>query len=265
VSRGSLADQVVVVSGVGPGLGRALAVAFADAGATLVLAARDEARLRTIAFDVAPHTHDGLAVTWLAADITQPDDRARLVAYAREEWGGIDVLVNNAFAMGPMEPALELGDDDWRGAFEVNLVGTVGLSVEVARVMIERGGGAIVMINSQAARRGAPRRGPYAASKAALLAATQVLASEWGPHGVRVNSVVPGQIWGESLAGYYDEIAARRGTSREEVVAGVVRDIPLRRIPSAEEIAAAAVFLASDAASAITGQALDVNAGNWFD
>jgi NAD(P)-dependent dehydrogenase (short-subunit alcohol dehydrogenase family) len=265
VSHGPLADRVAVVSGVGPGLGRALAVAFADAGATLVLAARDEARVRTVAADVAArHVGRGTGVTAVAADITSADDRARLVAHARDEWGGIDVLVNNAFAMGPMSPAFELSDDDWRGPLEVNLVGTVALSVEVARGMIERGGGAIVMINSQAARRGAPRRGPYAASKAALLAAAQVLASEWGPHGVRVNSVVPGQIWGDALEGYYEQIAARRGTSSDEVVAGVVQDIPLRRIPSADEIAAAAVFLASDAASAITGQALDVNAGNWF-
>jgi NAD(P)-dependent dehydrogenase (short-subunit alcohol dehydrogenase family) len=261
MASGPLADHVAIVSGVGPGLGRAVARGLADAGATLVLAARDEARVQAIASEVATR---GVGVTAVVADIARADDRARLVAHAIDEWGAVDVLVNNAFAMGPMAPVVDITDDDWRAVLEVNVVGTIALSVEVARGMMERGRGSIVMVNSQAARRGAPRRGPYAASKAALLAAAQVLASEWGPHGVRVNSVVPGQIWGESLEGHYAGIAARRGTSVEEVVAGVVREIPLRRIPSAEEIAAAVVFLAGDGASAITGQALDVNAGNWF-
>ncbi len=253
--------RVAIVSGVGPGLGRAIALGLADAGARVVLAARSDASIDPVMEELAARGADAVAVK---ADITVPADRARIVARAIEEWGALGVLVNNAFSMGPMAPATDITDDEWRAVLEVNVIGTVGLSVEAARWMGEHGGGAIVMVNSQAARRGAARRGPYAASKAALLAAAKVLATELGPQGIRVNSVVPGQIWGDALAGHYAGIAERRGVPVDEVVQGVVRDIPLRRIPSAEEIAAAVVFLASDAASAITGQALDVNAGNWF-
>ena len=250
-----------MVSGVGPGLGRAIALGLADAGARVVLAARSDASLDPVMEELAASGVDAISVK---ADITVADDRSRIVARAIEEWGALDVLVNNAFSMGPMARATEITDDEWRAVLEVNVIGTVGLSVEAARWMSEHGGGAIVMVNSQAARRGAARRGPYAASKAALLVAANVLATELGPQGIRVNSVVPGQIWGDALESHYAGIAERRGTTVDEVMQGVVRDIPLRRIPSAEEIAAAVVFLASDAASAITGQSLDVNAGNWF-
>jgi NAD(P)-dependent dehydrogenase (short-subunit alcohol dehydrogenase family) len=253
--------RVAIVSGVGPGLGRAIALALADAGARVVLAARSDASIDPVLGELAARGADAIAVK---ADITVPEDRARIVAGAIDEWGALDVLVNNAFSMGPMAPAVDVTDDEWREVLEVNVIGTVGLSVEAARWMGEHGGGSIVMVNSQAARRGAARRGPYAASKAALLSAAQVLATELGPSGIRVNSVVPGQIWGDALEAHYEGIAARRGVPVDDVITGVVRDIPLRRIPGADEIAAAVVFLAGDAASAITGQALDVNAGNWF-
>ena len=253
--------RVAIVSGVGPGLGRAIALALAETGTNVVLVARDAARLEAVAAEVRAQAAEAITVT---GDITVAADRTRIVEHAVAEWGRLDVLVNNAFALGPMATALDITDDDWRAVLEVNLIGTVAMSVEAARWMAEHGGGSIVMVNSQAARRGAARRGPYAASKAGLLAAAQVLASELGPSGIRVNSVVPGQIWGDALEGHYEGIAARRGSTLDDVVSGVVRDIPLRRIPHAEEIAAAVVFLASDAASAITGQALDVNAGNWF-
>jgi NAD(P)-dependent dehydrogenase (short-subunit alcohol dehydrogenase family) len=253
--------RVAVVSGVGPGLGRSVALAFADAGAQVVLAARDANRLEAVAADVRAR---GATAVCVPTDITDASQRERLVRRAVDELGRLDALVNNAFTMGPMAKAIDLTVDDWRAAIEINLVATVALSLEAARWMIDHGGGAIVMVNSQAARRGAPRRGPYAASKAALLSAAQVLASELGPEGVRVNSVVPGQIWADSLEQHYASIAARRGTSVEDVVNRVVADIPLRRIARPEEVADAVVYLASDRASAITGQALDVNAGNWF-
>ena len=188
------------MSGVGPGLGRAIALGLADAGARVVLAARSDASIDPVMEELAARGADAIAVK---ADITVPADRARIVARAIEEWGALDVLVNNAFSMGPMAPATDITDDEWRAVLEVNVIGTVGLSVEAARWMGEHGGGAIVMVNSQAARRGAARRGPYAASKAALLAAAKVLATELGPQGIRVNSVVPGQIWGDALEGHY--------------------------------------------------------------
>ena len=253
--------RIAIVSGIGPGLGRSIALGLARDGATVVLAARNHARLDEVAAEVREIGGEALSVV---TDLTVGGDRARLVERTVEEYGRIDVLVNNGFSMGPMTPMLETGVEPWREAFEVNVFGTIDLTLAAVRVMQSQGGGAIVMINSQAIRRTAPRRGAYAASKSALLAATNVLANEVGPLGIRINTVVPGQIWADQLRSFYEEVAQRRGVDVEKVVEGVSRDMALRRIPTADEIADAVVYLASDRASAITGQSLDVNGGNWF-
>jgi NAD(P)-dependent dehydrogenase (short-subunit alcohol dehydrogenase family) len=253
--------RIAIVSGIGPGLGRSIALGLARDGATVVLAARNSDRLDAVADEVRAIGGEALVVI---TDLSAAADRARLIERTVDAYGRIDVLVNNAFSMGPMTSMLETGVEPWREAFEVNVFGTIDLTLAAVRVMQGQGGGAIVMINSQAIRRTAPRRGAYAASKSALLAATNVLANEVGPMGIRVNSVVPGQIWADQLRTFYEGVAARRGVELQSVVDGVAHDMALRRIPLADEIADAVVYLASDRASAITGQALDVNGGNWF-
>ncbi len=257
----SVAERVAIVSGIGPGLGRSIALGLARDGAAVVLAARSTAVLDTVAAEV--HAIGGLALA-VPTDLVDAEARHRLIDRTVEEFGRIDVLINNAFAMGPMEPMMATGVEPWRVAFETNVFATMDLTLAAVRVMQQQGGGAIVMINSQAIRRTAPRRGAYAASKSALLAATNVLANEVGAQGIRINTVVPGQIWGDQLQSFYEDVAQRRGVELQTVVDGVARDMALRRIPTADEIAQAVVFLASDRASAITGQALDVNGGNWF-
>ena len=259
---GLLAGKRAVISGVGPGLGRALALLFAAEGASTVLAARHPDVLDAIAEEVRAGGGEALCVT---ADITVPADCDRLVAASTEALGGIDVLVNNAFATGPRELLADIDMEEWRLPLEVNLIATMRLSLAVAAQMAAAGGGSIVMVGTQAMRRSEPRRGPYAASKAALLSASRTLAAEWGPSGVRVNSVVPGHIWGPSLEAFFVTLAERRGTTPEEVHAGVARTLPLRRLPTAGQVAEAAAFFASERAAAITGQSLDVNGGNWFD
>lgn len=254
-------QRIAIVSGIGPGLGRSIALGLARDGATVVLAARNQARLEAVAAEVEAIGGDALCVP---TDLMVAGDRSHLIERTVAEYGRIDVLVNNAFSMGPMTPMLETGVEPWREAFEVNVFGTVDLTLGVVRVMQSHGGGSIVMINSQAIRRTAPRRGAYASSKSALLAATNVLANEVGPSGIRINTVVPGQIWADQLKTFYEDVAQRRGVDVQTVVDGVSRDMALRRIPTADEIAEAVVYLASDRASAITGQALDVNGGNWF-
>lgn len=256
-----VSQRIAIVSGIGPGLGRSIALGLARDGATVVLAARNGDRLDEVAAEV--HAMGGEALP-VATDLTAAADRTRLIERTVDAYGRIDVLVNNAFAMGPMTPMLETGVEAWREAFEVNVFATMDLTLGVVRVMQGQGGGAIVMISSQAIRRTAQRRGAYAASKSALLAATNVLANEVGPMGIRLNSVVPGQIWADQLRTFYEEVASRRGVDVQSVVDGVARDMALRRIPLAAEIADAVVYLASERASAITGQALDVNGGNWF-
>jgi NAD(P)-dependent dehydrogenase (short-subunit alcohol dehydrogenase family) len=154
--------------------------------------------------------------------------------------------------------------DDWRKIFDVNVFGSVRLSQAVVPYMKAQGGGSIVMISSMSMRIVEPRFGGYAASKAALMTAAQTMAKELGAHQIRVNSVVPGYIWGPSLEGYFKHLAAEQRTTPEAVYAEIASRTALNHIPTSEEIAGAVVFFASDLSRAVTGQALDVNCGHFF-
>jgi NAD(P)-dependent dehydrogenase (short-subunit alcohol dehydrogenase family) len=257
-----LDGKVAVVSGIGPGLGRDIALLFAREGAVVVLAARSADVLNAVAKEVSDAGGQAICVT---TDITDPSQCDRLLHAALNEGGGLDVLVNNAFAFGPRELMKDIAMDDWRPVFEVNVLGTMQLSIRAADVMAGRGGGSIVMINSQAMRRSEARRGAYASSKAALLAAARTLASEAGRSNVRVNTVVPGHIWGPPLEEHFKGVAARRGVEPDDVYKEASHAMALRRIATGDEVAQAALFFASDRSSGITGQSLDVNAGNWYE
>jgi NAD(P)-dependent dehydrogenase (short-subunit alcohol dehydrogenase family) len=256
-----LQDRVAIVSGIGPGMGRDIALALAREGARLALAARTESKLAEVLDEVKAAGGRAIAVP---TDITRPEDCRRLVERTRAEYGRIDVLVNNAFAMGGFRELSEATADDFRAPFEVNVVGSMQLTREVLPAMREAGGGSIVMINSMIVRDVLPRMGTYGASKAALLAATQGLAREVGRHGIRVNSVVPGYIWGPSLQAYFAHQAKQRGVDPQVVYDETAAQTALSHIPTSAEIADAVVFFASDLARVITGQSLDVNGGHVF-
>jgi NAD(P)-dependent dehydrogenase (short-subunit alcohol dehydrogenase family) len=256
-----LEGRIAIVSGIGPGLGRDAALALAREGADLALGARSAERLESVAKEV---TALGRRVLALPTDITRQDDCRRLVERTREAFGGIDVLVNNAFHPGTYVPIEKAQLEAWREPFEVNVLGSLRLAREVVPAMRERGRGSIVMVNSMIVREALATMGSYAASKAALLAATQTLARELGPDRIRVNSVVPGYIWGPSLEGWFRHQAAERGIDPQQVYDEVASRIALGRIPDSEEIAGAVVFFASELSRAITGQSLDVNGGQIF-
>jgi NAD(P)-dependent dehydrogenase (short-subunit alcohol dehydrogenase family) len=260
--RPLLQDRACIVSGVGPGLGRAVALSFAREGAKLALACRTESVAAEVAREVEALGARAIAV---AMDVTKAEDRARLVTATTEAFGGIDVLVNNAFATG--RPAPIEGTDiarAWRSAFEVNVFATMQLSQAVLPSMKARGGGAIVMIGTLAARKRQPGLAAYGASKAALLAATESLAAEVGSAKIRVNSVVPSHIDGPNLRVYFKMEAQRLGVSEVDVYARVAAEGVMSHVPTSEEVADAVTFLASPMASAITGQSIDVNCGQWF-
>ncbi|TMA69272.1 MAG: SDR family oxidoreductase, partial [Deltaproteobacteria bacterium] len=256
-----LAGRVGIVSGIGPGLGRAIALALAREGADVVLAARTAPALEDVAAEVRAAGRRALAVP---TDVTRPEQCRQLAEAAHGAFGRIDVLVNNAFRSGPYEPVEQSSLEDWRKVFDVNLFGTLALCQAVVPFMKVQGGGSIVMINSMSMRVIEPRFGGYAASKGALLTAAQTMAKELGASGIRVNSVVPGYIWGPALERYFADLARQRGTTPEAVYAEVASRTAFGRIPTSEDVAAAVVFFASDLARAVTGQALDVNAGHYF-
>lgn len=256
---GILENRVVVVSGIGPGLGQAIALQAVRAGATVVLAARTEKRLEKVAAAVREVGGTALVVP---TDITDDDAAQRLLDRTLEELGRVDALVNNAFVMSPIEPVTAADFDSIRSGIETNVLGALRLS-KVFVPALEQTKGSIVMINSAVLRHSSPEYGAYKIGKAALLAMSQTLASDVGPRGVRVNSVAPGYIYADSLKWYFDYLAQERGVTHQDVYDETAASCDLRRLPVPEEIADAVVFLASDMARGITGQCLDVNCGEY--
>ncbi len=258
-----LAGKVMVIAGVGPGLGAQIARSATAAGAAVVLAARKTPYLNELARDLR---QDGGRVAVQACDVTRDVDCQELIAVTEQQMGGLDCLVCNAFAQGkayglPLEDA---DIDDWREAFDVNVFGSLRM-VKAAIPALKRGGaGAVVFVGSQIIRRVFAGRGAYASSKAALLTASHVLARELGPYGIRVNTVVPGRMWGPSLQRYLERLADERGTSFEEQRQRMVDDVSLPRLSTDEESARVVIFLASSLAAGMTGQSVDVNAGETF-
>ncbi len=258
---GLLDGKVALVSGAGPGLGRDVALAFGREGATVIVAARGEDRIAALADEVAK---TGATARAVRLDITDPDSCAAATATVVGEHGRLDVLVNNAFSDGDHRRFLDADLDRWRDTMDVNFFGTLQLTRAVAPQMIEQGDGRIVMINSMSSVKMRAGMGAYTASKAALAAITKILAAELGEHGIRVNAVHPGYIWGDSVEWYFEHLARKQGITPEEQYRQVADETALRYLPPSAEIAEAVVFFASDMARPITGQALGVNAGHWF-
>ncbi|WP_030170027.1 SDR family oxidoreductase [Spirillospora albida] len=258
-SGGLLADRVIVVSGVGPGLGRSLAVRCAEAGADIVLAARNERRLAKVAAEVEEAGRRALAVP---TDITDEAASVRLLEKAHEAFGRVDGLVNNAFAVPPLIDLAEVDLDGVRAGFETNVLSALRLTRLFAPALAAHHG-SVVMINSAVLRHSRRTFGAYKMAKAALLAMAQSLATELGPSGVRVNTIAPGYIWAPNLKWYFEQLAKERGVPAQQIYDEMAETTDLRRLPEPDEIADAVVFMLSPLARAVTGQCLDVNSGEW--
>jgi NAD(P)-dependent dehydrogenase (short-subunit alcohol dehydrogenase family) len=256
-----LAGKVCVVSGAGPGLGRQTALLLASHGADVVLAARHQSTLDEVAAEVEALGCHALTVP---TDITDAAQCEHVVAAAPTELGGVDVLVNNAFRSGAFQTFEEADLAIWRKIVDVNLFGSLQMTKASLPSMRERGGGSVVMVASMAARKPQALQGGYAISKGALLTSTRVLAYELGGSGIRVNAVVPGWMLGPSVDVYIQMTSDSRGISAEEVVQELAAPMPLGRVPSDREVAGTIVYLASDLSSAVTGQAVDANGGEYF-
>jgi NAD(P)-dependent dehydrogenase (short-subunit alcohol dehydrogenase family) len=254
-----LSDKVVLVSGVGPGLGQAIALRSALAGADVVLAARTGARLAEVAGKV---TATGRRALVVPTDVTDDAAAAALVRAALDEFGRVDAVVHNAFAMPPMRDLTKVELEDLRAAFETNIFAALRLTRLLAPALVAARG-SVVMVNSAVLRHSRRTFGAYKMSKAGLLALAQSLSTELGPKGVRVNSVAPGYIWADQLRGYFEHLAVRRGVPAGQVYDEAAATTDLRRLPEPDEIADVIVFLASELARAVTGQCLDVNGGEF--
>ena len=248
LDRFKLTDRVALVTGAGKGIGRGVALAFAEAGADVVCAARTQADIDETAEGVRARGRRALAVR---TDVTKTEELEALVAAARGEFGRIDVLVNNAGGTPP-RPALKTSEAFFESAFRFNVVQAFVLTKLVVPVMVETaGGGTIVNVSSRSGDMVQPSQVAYAASKAALNMMTRNLAAEVAPR-VRVNAISVGGVETEGLAVVL---------TNEEIRAQFERNTPMRRPGQPEDLACAALFLASDAASWVTGKVFQIDGG----
>ncbi|MFG2603947.1 SDR family oxidoreductase [Streptomyces sp. NPDC048514] len=255
-----LTGKTVVVSGVGAGLGHQVAAAVVRDGGNAVLGARTEANLAKSAAGVDP---DGTHTAYQATDITDEGQCEALAALARERFGAVHAVVHVA-AWDSYFGGVEDADfATWRSVVDVNLLGTLRMTRACLPALRAGGGGSVVFIGTQSAV-AAPsqvRQAAYAASKGALTSAMYSLARELGPDRIRVNTVLPGWMWGPPVQAYVRFTAQTEGVPEDEVLGRLTERMALPELATDGDVADAVVFLASDRARAITGQQLLVNAG----
>lgn len=253
-----LADRVALVTGGGTGIGRAIALLFAEEGADVCVMGRRKEPLELVVAEIEQMGRRGIASP---GDISSEEDVRRAVERAVEELGKLDVLVNNASIVGEVAPVEQLHRTQWDEALAINLTGSVLCCREAIPHLKRSGGGTIVNVSSNVGRRGFPNRAPYACSKWAMQGLTQTLALELGSSGVRVNGICPGPVLTERLKGAMSKMAKARGETPEAVQREWESQAPLGRFATEQECAKAALFFASEDSSGTTGQSLNVTAG----
>lgn len=257
--RSLLEGKTVVVSGVGAGLGHQVAAAVVRDGGRAVLGARTEANLAKSAGEIDP---EGTRTAYRPTDITDETQCDALAGLARERFGGIDAVVHVAAWDSYFGGIQDADFATWQQVIDVNLLGTLRMTRACLPALKERGG-SVVLIGTQSAV-AAPsqvRQAAYAASKGALTSAMYSLAHEVGPDRIRVNTVLPGWMWGPPVEAYVQFTAHTEGVPEAEVRDRLAARMALPELATDGDVADAAVFLASDMARAITGQSLLVNAG----
>lgn len=254
-----LNGRVALITGASGGIGRVLALRYAQVGAAVVLVARRATELETTARLIAQAGGRSLRLT---ADVREEDQCRDLIARALGHFGRLDVLVNNAAIPGVDETVSCATTANWWEVLTTNLVAPMVLSREVLQqFMIADGSGNIQFMSSAASRSVRAGKGHYAAAKLALSALCQTLALETGAIGIRVNTLVIGAVMGELLDGYISRLAEQQQIEHEEARARIAATNALDRLVRPEEVADVSVWLASDAASAITGQDIFVTGG----
>lgn len=238
-----LADARVLIAGAG-GIGSALARAFHDAGANVVVADASSERVGSLS-DVGPR------LTTLVGDLTDPVECERVVAAAEDTHGRIDVFVH-AIGMNHRVPILETTDQTWDDILSVNLSSAFRLARRVGKGMCDRGSGRMIFISSVSGRMAHADHGPYAASKAGLDQLAKVMAREWAPRGVTVNTIAPG---------YLETDLTRKYLQKPGMLESMVQLVPAGRLGNVDDLTGPALFLASQHSGFVTGQVLYVDGG----
>jgi NAD(P)-dependent dehydrogenase (short-subunit alcohol dehydrogenase family) len=258
-----LKDKVAIITGGGRGIGKAIALAFADEGATVVVAARTLSKLEETVKEVESKGGRAKAIQ---TDVTDEKQVQQMVAKTIDEYGQIDILVNNSGIGGPTVNVVDLKLEDWNEVLSIDLTGSMLCSREVLKHMIPRQSGNIISLAAEGGRggdgrAGYPMRSPYTCAKMGIIGLTEVLAIEVGQYKIRVNCISPAAVKGER---FNNVIAARSkatGVPVDEFIKQVTVNYSLKRPAEESEVAATAVFLASDESSCITGQVIVTNCG----
>ncbi|MBL8532839.1 MAG: SDR family oxidoreductase, partial [Betaproteobacteria bacterium] len=242
---GMLEGKVAIVTGASSGIGKAAAMLFAREGAGVVLVARRQPELDAVASLISQEGGRAVAV---AGDVQEEAVSRRAAAAAVSEFGGLDIAFNNAGTLGALGPTPDVSPQGWRDTLEINLTSAFLWAKHQLPRMVERGAGSIIFTSTFVGyTAGFPGAAAYAASKAGLIGLTQALATEFGPQAIRVNALLPGGT---------DTPMAAQMNGTPEAMAQVARLHALKRIAKPDEIARAALFLASDASSFVTGTAM---------
>lgn len=242
-----LTDRVAIVTGSGQGIGKAIALCFADFGANLVIAERVAETRETTAAEIRAKGRKALAVD---VDVRETEQVASMVKQTLAEFGRIDILVNNVGGEYK-SPFLEYSEKGWDAIVRANLKSNFLCTQAVGRVMVEQKKGCIINIASVAALTPIQSSSPYSASKAGVISLTEYLSVEWGKYNIRVNAIAPGYITTPGVAEIY--------RTQPEASEKRLKDVPLGRLGQPEDVATAALFLASDAADYISGTTLIVD------
>lgn len=247
----------MIVTGAGRGIGRRVAERAAEAGAAVALAARTSAQIEEAAEALESR---GLRAIAISTDVTDPEATKALVTKTREAFGRVDGLVNNAGA-NYIANLVMSKEERWREVFEVNLFSVYRLTREVIRHMIRQKSGRVVSVSSVAGKVGAPHNSAYAASKAALDGFTRSIALETAKLGITVNAVCPWHVDTELLHYGMEKRGQIFGQTGDEYIEKMVKGSPQERLVTTDEVAATVLFLLSEQAAGITGQAINVSGG----
>jgi NAD(P)-dependent dehydrogenase (short-subunit alcohol dehydrogenase family) len=256
-----LKDKVVVISGVGPGLGRKLTLLCVKEGAKVAIGCRNTTFLNDLTAEVKAA---GGQVVSSPLDVKNVDQCNALVEAAVKAFGRIDGLANSAYQYAP--GAFEDVDlDTWTGAMDVTCFGALRMAKAVLPHMKKQGGGSIVNISTMETRKNRAGEGAYAIPKAALEMATRQLAFELGKYKIRVNSTLMGWMWGVPVENALNGFAKSSGAPLQTIIDGVVTAIPLGEMPTDDDCAKSVVFFLSDYSNVVTGQGLNVNGGEYMN
>lgn len=254
-----LKGKVAIITGGGYGIGKQIALAYARAGAKIVVAART---LKPMEETVAEVKKLGAEASLVRADVSREADCALMAEHALKGFNRIDILVNNAGIAGPTKRMTDMTLAEWQEVIDIDLTGTWLASRAVLPTMDRQRSGDILNISSGAGRRGYPLRSPYAAAKWAMIGLTQTIAGEWGQRGIRCNCICPGAIEGERIERVMRARAEAMKAPYEQVREAFLSGAAMRRMATEEEVARVALFLVSDGSAGMTGQTLNVDAGS---